>query len=55
MLTNHILKIKDVIEVGPGQGALTSFLALQARSVTCFEIDKSLKPILDQLSNNLII
>jgi 16S rRNA (adenine1518-N6/adenine1519-N6)-dimethyltransferase len=37
---------KDVIEVGPGQGALTSFLAEQARSLTCFEIDTSLKPIL---------
>lgn len=42
---------KDVIEVGPGQGALTSFLAEQAKSVVCFEIDTSLKPILDSIEN----
>ncbi len=40
---------KDVIEVGPGQGALTSFLAEQAKSVICFEIDTSLKPILEPI------
>ncbi|AUD64172.1 hypothetical protein BK011_00115 [Tenericutes bacterium MZ-XQ] len=45
---SHI-KDKDVIEVGPGQGALTSFLAEQAHRLTCFEIDKSLKPILDPI------
>lgn len=43
------IKDKDVIEVGPGQGALTSFLAMEARHVTCYEIDKSLKPILDPI------
>ncbi len=43
------IKDKDVIEVGPGQGALTSFLADQAKSVVCFEIDKSLKPILNPI------
>jgi len=45
------IKDKDVIEVGPGQGALTSFLAEQAKSVTCFEIDKSLKTILNPIEN----
>jgi len=42
-------KIQDkvVIEVGPGQGALTSFLAEQASKVIAYEIDESLKPILD--------
>ncbi|MCD4827655.1 MAG: 16S rRNA (adenine(1518)-N(6)/adenine(1519)-N(6))-dimethyltransferase RsmA [Acholeplasmataceae bacterium] len=40
---------KDVIEVGPGQGALTSFLAQQAHKLICFEIDTSLKPILDPI------
>jgi 16S rRNA (adenine1518-N6/adenine1519-N6)-dimethyltransferase len=47
---SHI-KDKNVIEVGPGQGALTSFLAEQAKHVTCFEIDQSLKPILDPIEN----
>lgn len=42
---------KDVIEVGPGQGALTSFLAQQAHKLICFEIDKSLKSILDPIEN----
>jgi 16S rRNA (adenine1518-N6/adenine1519-N6)-dimethyltransferase len=45
---SHILN-KHVIEVGPGQGALTSFLAQQAHKVVCFEIDTSLKPILDPI------
>ena len=40
---------KHVLEVGPGQGALTSFLAEQALDVVCYEIDQSLKPILDPL------
>ncbi len=40
---------KHVLEVGPGQGALTSFLAEQANDVVCYEIDESLKPILDPL------
>lgn len=47
---SHI-KDKDVVEVGPGQGALTSFLAEQAKSLTCFEIDTSLKEILDPIEN----
>jgi len=40
---------KHVIEVGPGQGALTSFLALKAKDVVAYEIDISLKPILNQI------
>lgn len=42
---------KIVIEVGPGQGALTSFLASKAERVIAYEIDETLRPILDQLSN----
>lgn len=43
--------IKDchVIEVGPGQGALTSFLAEEASRVDAYEIDTSLSPILNAL------
>jgi len=40
---------KHVIEVGPGQGALTSYLAERATDVIAFEIDTSLKPILRQI------
>jgi 16S rRNA (adenine1518-N6/adenine1519-N6)-dimethyltransferase len=49
---------KHVIEVGPGQGALTSFLATCAKSVIAYEIDKSLKPILDEIEekhSNLVV
>ena len=42
---------KHVIEVGPGQGALTTFLAMQAKHVTAFEIDESLKPTLKDIEN----
>ena len=45
------IKDKYVIEVGPGQGALTSYLALEAKHVTCFEIDYTLKPILDHIQS----
>ncbi|PKK96940.1 MAG: 16S rRNA (adenine(1518)-N(6)/adenine(1519)-N(6))-dimethyltransferase [Tenericutes bacterium HGW-Tenericutes-3] len=40
---------KHVIEVGPGQGALTTFLALSAKDVVAYEIDESLRPILDEI------
>ena len=42
---------KHVIEVGPGQGALTTFLAMQARDVTAFEIDETLQPILNEIEH----
>lgn len=47
---------QDVIEVGPGLGALTTHLCEQANTVTAFEIDLSLKPTLNKLEekyNNL--
>jgi 16S rRNA (adenine1518-N6/adenine1519-N6)-dimethyltransferase len=40
---------KHVIEVGPGQGALTTFLASSAKDLIAYEIDVSLKPILDEI------
>ena len=39
-----------VIEIGPGAGALTYKLCQHAKHVICFEIDETLKPILE---NNL--
>ena len=39
-----------VIEIGPGAGSLTYFLAKLSKNVLCYEIDTSLKEI---LSNNL--
>ena len=39
-----------VIEIGPGAGSLTYFLAKFAKNVLCYEIDTTLKEI---LSNNL--
>ncbi len=36
-----------VIEIGVGAGALTTKLAHYAKQVLCYEIDESLKPILD--------
>lgn len=37
---------KDVLEIGPGQGALTNFLVLKAKSVVAYEIDNDLKEFL---------
>ncbi len=45
-------KIDDetlVIEVGPGAGSLTAKLAIQAKQVICYEIDTTLKVILDNV------
>ena len=37
-----------VIEIGPGAGSLTTKLALVAKQVLCYEIDKDLEPILKE-------
>lgn len=42
-----ITKDKNVIEIGPGLGALTELLCEKANKVLAFEIDKTLIPILD--------
>ncbi|HIW71415.1 MAG TPA: 16S rRNA (adenine(1518)-N(6)/adenine(1519)-N(6))-dimethyltransferase RsmA [Candidatus Levilactobacillus faecigallinarum] len=38
----------NVIEIGPGIGALTEQIALKARKVVAFEIDENLLPVLDE-------
>lgn len=42
-----------VIEIGPGSGALTYKLAKKAKNVLCYEIDTSLKEILENNLNSL--
>ncbi|MCF7931851.1 MAG: 16S rRNA (adenine(1518)-N(6)/adenine(1519)-N(6))-dimethyltransferase RsmA [Acholeplasmataceae bacterium] len=42
--------LKDVIEIGPGMGSLTTQLCMAASTVTAYEIDLSLKPYLDALT-----
>lgn len=52
------IKEKNVIEIGPGQGALTQFLVLDAKKVIAYEIDLDLKTYLESLEanhNNLTI
>ncbi len=41
-----------VIEIGPGRGALTNYLAKSAKEVYCFEIDESLRVDLDEVQKN---
>ncbi|MGL4662997.1 MAG: 16S rRNA (adenine(1518)-N(6)/adenine(1519)-N(6))-dimethyltransferase RsmA [Culicoidibacterales bacterium] len=43
---------KHVVEIGPGIGALTQFIADDAASVHCFEVDETLKPILAETLND---
>ncbi len=47
-----LTKEDTVVEIGPGQGALTTHLANEAEEVFCFEIDKGLSPILDKLERD---
>ena len=42
---------KNVIEVGPGRGALTSYISKVANKVVAFEIDKDLSTYLDVLES----
>lgn len=45
------IKDQHVLEIGPGQAALTQFLVLEAKSVTAYEIDFTLKPFLNELES----
>jgi len=43
------LNDQDVVEIGPGMGALTKHIVEVAASLKAFEIDPALKPTLDEL------
>src|SRR5690625_4017377 len=43
-----ITKQSNVIEIGPGIGALTEQLAIHSQQVIAFEIDQRLAPLLDE-------
>ena len=45
----EVSKVKEeehIVEIGPGEGALTALLLERAKSVTCIEIDTDLEKIL---------
>lgn len=48
ILAAEIDKDTDVLEIGPGIGTLTQYLAAAAKSVTAVEIDDKLIPILEK-------
>ncbi len=41
-----------VIEIGPGQGALTRFLKLYKSNILCFEVDERVKKYLNSFEDN---
>jgi 16S rRNA (adenine1518-N6/adenine1519-N6)-dimethyltransferase len=45
----EITPVDDVLEIGPGLGNLTRYLALAAHSVTAVELDRSLFPALEKV------
>jgi 16S rRNA (adenine1518-N6/adenine1519-N6)-dimethyltransferase len=45
----HILPSDDILEIGPGLGNLTRYLALAAHFVTAVELDKNLFPALESV------
>ena len=42
-----------VIEIGPGQGALTKYLKLYKANLICFEVDERLKKYLSKFEDNI--
>ncbi|MDR1782483.1 MAG: 16S rRNA (adenine(1518)-N(6)/adenine(1519)-N(6))-dimethyltransferase RsmA [Bacilli bacterium] len=48
----NLNKEVNVIEIGPGIGALSQYLALNANKVLCIEIDQRLKEVLDYSLND---
>ena len=54
-----INKNDDVLEIGPGAGTLTKVIAEKAKKVVSYEIDQTLKPVLQEnlqgINNSIII
>lgn len=48
IVRDNLIENCDVLEVGAGAGSLTQILCQHANKVLSYEIDKSLKPILDE-------
>lgn len=49
IVDSALIKDKDVIEIGPGMGALTTFLIEQAKSLVAYEVDLELEDFLRNL------
>jgi 16S rRNA (adenine1518-N6/adenine1519-N6)-dimethyltransferase len=47
--TAELSRAETVLEIGPGLGSLTRYLALSARSVTAVELDRKLFPALEDV------
>lgn len=45
---SEVQKQDNILEIGPGEGALTELLLQEAKSVVNIEIDEDLKPILEK-------
>lgn len=49
---SEVQKQDNILEIGPGEGALTELLLQEAKSVVNIEIDEDLKPILEKKFGN---
>jgi len=52
MDVSKVTENDEVIEIGPGEGALTELLLKHSKKVTCFEIDRDLEKILRRKFDN---
>lgn len=46
----NVLPSDEIIEIGPGTGALTEIIAKTAKKITCIEIDERLKLNLEKIA-----
>lgn len=51
IVTSAKIDGKDVLEIGPGQGALTNYLVKYANTVTAYEVDNDLTTFLRNLES----
>ncbi len=49
ILAANLSRVDKVLEIGPGLGSLTRYLALSAQSVIAVELDRKLFPVLEQV------